>query len=782
MSEGLRMPKRLRLLVGGFAAALVFAAPSAAAAATTSPVPSLTPKETARLWTRLVQQRRPYAAAADCQQLRAVFYTATDWLRLTTRLAANPSPCAQYYISVPPLAADKTELRTDQAWRIRALGPSFHALAEINVTGWTAWVTTTGNSWYAAGVEARRRMATAGYDVAAGDTWALNELSSAVRQGVGNARANMRAFLNGLHDGDGVLPTAKGTVFIAGIGQATGDLSVYQARLQDWYEDPGFWSDLSLYASDWSQEVYGDVRNYAVAGMTRDARRDALNEYLQHQTALVGVAPGSAAAARTFLTAAYSPLANAAWRYDASFGWTDVPVELMQDYVSAQTYAARSAANGRFGFAWSPRNLAGIPSGDFNAQTDALLVRLAAAISDSSQEPTAACGATWCTGTLEGAAATTAWSTFAAWKPSGLAITSNPQTLSPGTPSAPITVELRTSGGTPYTAGIPVSLQLASSSPTGEFSSSSGGPWAATLASSIASGASTASVYFRDPSTGSGSITATATGKTAATQAFTIAPPPETTPPPPAPAAVAGQGPDLTVQTSASPSTAVVGATVTYVISVRNVGGPASRAFVAVQLPPQVNYAGSDTDRGPGCTGTTTLTCDLDFLAGDLVATARIRAVIREPGTLSLTATSSAQPADVQPANDFATVVMVVRAPAAQSALRLAGATPPVVTRRSGTATLSLRFRVSSGARLQARVTPLRSTSSITLLKGTVFAGARSTAIRPIAKATVARAGTFDLRARLHAASLVRGRSYLIRITATSPAGRQRTLTIRVRA
>ena len=35
-------------------------------------------------------------------------------------------------------------------------------------------------------------MAATGYDVTAGDTWALNELSSAVRQGTGNARANMR--------------------------------------------------------------------------------------------------------------------------------------------------------------------------------------------------------------------------------------------------------------------------------------------------------------------------------------------------------------------------------------------------------------------------------------------------------------------------------------------------------------------------------------------------------------------------------------------------------------
>ena len=219
--------------------------------------------------------RRPRALAlrtAECRPLRAVFYAPTDWRRLATKLAASPSPCAQYYVSVPPIG-DKTQQRGDEAWRIRALGPSFHALAEISVNGWTAWVASTGRSWYEAGVEARRRMVAAGYDVTLGDTWALNELSSAVRQGTGNARANMRAFLNGLHDGDGTLPAVRGTVFIAGIGQATTDLSLYQARLQDWYEDSAFWSDVSRFVADWSQEVYGDVRHYAVPG--RPGRRGA---------------------------------------------------------------------------------------------------------------------------------------------------------------------------------------------------------------------------------------------------------------------------------------------------------------------------------------------------------------------------------------------------------------------------------------------------------------------------------------------------------------------------
>ena len=111
----------------------------------------------------------------------------------------------------------------------------------------------------------------------------------------------------------------------------------------------------------------------------------------------------TAASARAFLAAAYSPLANAAWQYDASFGWTNVPVELMQDYVSAQTYAmprrptAASASPGR------PGTSPACPSGDFTAQTDALLVRLAAAITDSAQAAEAACGSTWCNRDLDGA-------------------------------------------------------------------------------------------------------------------------------------------------------------------------------------------------------------------------------------------------------------------------------------------------------------------------------------------------------------------------------------------
>jgi hypothetical protein len=415
------MPGRLAALV---TALLALAAASVAGARTTvgqpvaeKPVPSLTPVATNRLWKQLVASPQPQALAraSACAPVRVILYAATDWLRLATRLASTPSPCAAYYVSIPPLTSDKSQPRPDQAWRIRALGPAFHAAAEINVTGWSAWVASTGSSWYAAGVEARKRMAAAGYDVAAGDMWALNEISSAVRQGAGAARQNIRDFLDGLHDGDGVLPVSRGAAWVIGFAQGAADNSVYQSRMQDWYVDQQFWTAMNRDVGDWQQEVFGDVRTYAVPGSSRETRRGALDGYLQHPAALAAAAPPTLTAAKAFVGSAYGPLANAAWQWESGYGFTHVPVDLMQDYVTAQVYAARSAGDARFGFAWQPGNLDGLPTADFNAQTDAILVRMAAAIADSSESPDGACGTDWCNRSLDGASFTPIWRSFSSW-------------------------------------------------------------------------------------------------------------------------------------------------------------------------------------------------------------------------------------------------------------------------------------------------------------------------------------------------------------------------------
>ena len=73
---------------------------------------------------------------------------------------------------------------------------------------------------------------------------------------------------------------------------------------------------MSTYVSDWSQEVYGDVRSWAVPGASASTRRDYLNDYLQHKLVLAGVGPPTIETARSYLQSAYSPLANAAWERD----------------------------------------------------------------------------------------------------------------------------------------------------------------------------------------------------------------------------------------------------------------------------------------------------------------------------------------------------------------------------------------------------------------------------------------------------------------------------------
>jgi hypothetical protein len=229
----------------------------------------------------------------------------------------------------------------------------------------------------------------------------------------------------------------------------------------------------------------------------------------------------------------------------------------------------------------------------------------------------------------------------------------------------------------------------------------------------------------------------------------------------------------------------------TYTVTVRNHGGAASRVFLHVRLPEQVAYVGSEADRGAGCTGTapTTLSCDLDFLSGDLVATVRIRAAVRQAGALTFTATSSAQPADTQPSNDVAGVTTTVAAPVAPAraqdpppTLRAVGTAPVKVTRRGQVATVSVQFSVSEAARLEARLTPLRSRKPLALLPRTSLAGVRSAKLLPVATAAVRRAGRYAFAARVPAAKLVRGRTYVLHVAAVDSAGRRRALTIPVRA
>lgn len=518
------------IAVSAFATGAGATSGSAAAAAATEPEPvaSLEPAKTATLWKTIVSgQPRQLRVQEACRPLHAVFYAASDWLRLATKLAAAASPCAEYYVSVPPLVADKTTFRRDQAWRIRALGPNFHAMAEIHFATWTRWVQTTGSTWYVAGVTARERMAAAGYDVALGDTWALNELTSAVRRGDGNARTNIREFVRGLYEGND-RPT-RGAALVIGFGQRTADVSVYQNTLQGWLADTAFWTDMAAYVSDWSQEVYGDLRSYAVPGSAVASRREYLNDYLQHKLVLAGAGPNEIEPARAYLREAYSPLANGAWPRETAWGWTMVPWEQMAAYVSAQVDAMRafSAASGQardhWGFAWAPSNTTEMPNADFVAQTGQILDRMAAAIRDSGGgfDPetlvTGACGDgdALCAVDLPDAAYNGAWRSFRAWAQSTLSIgPAVPTRVVAGVPS-PLELSAATA------VARPVTVTLRSSSPAGTFSIGAAGPWTPTLALSVTPG-TIAAFSYRDTRAGTATVTATSPGTTQAAREVTV--------------------------------------------------------------------------------------------------------------------------------------------------------------------------------------------------------------------------------------------------------------------
>ena len=366
------------------------------------------------------------AAVPGCRSAEFVFYAARDWLRLAPKLAERVSPCGDYYVSIPPLVADKTIPRANQAWRIRALGPRFHAMAEIHWTTWQQWVRATGRTWHDAGVEARRRMAAAGYDVANGDTWAVNELPSSGRRNRGTARRDARAFLRGLYEGDG--RPVQGAVFVIGVMHGTRDASLYKSTLKGWLADTPFWLDMQRTVRFWAQEVYGDARRWGVPGAPPDARREYLTDFLQHLARLGSTAPARYGAARAFLGRAHTPIANAGWQWPTGLGWTMVSGEQMRHFVSAQAYALRNfaatrAGPDRFGFAWAPNNDTGMAADRFIVETDQLLDRLGSALSESSSpwrvDPGIYACTTpttdWCSADVEGASFTEAWKIFASW-------------------------------------------------------------------------------------------------------------------------------------------------------------------------------------------------------------------------------------------------------------------------------------------------------------------------------------------------------------------------------
>ena len=87
-------------------------------------------------------------------------------------------------------------------------------------------------------------------------------------------------FVGGLYEGDG--RPAQGAVFVIGVMHGTTDASAYKTTMKSWLGDAPFWLDMQRTVRFWAQEVYGDARRWGVPGAAPEARREYLNDFLQH--------------------------------------------------------------------------------------------------------------------------------------------------------------------------------------------------------------------------------------------------------------------------------------------------------------------------------------------------------------------------------------------------------------------------------------------------------------------------------------------------------------------
>ncbi len=386
----------------------------------------------------------------------AVFWTANDWVLLAQELAARQGECAHYYISIPPLAANKTGLRVLQDDVIRAFGPRFRPVAEMTLgtdTGWAAWVKAVpGRTWRDAGIEMRRRMEAAGYDFSRGETWLVNEADRSTRRDeLPYPRQAIRDVVRGLAVGNGSGPVVPGILEL-GIQfshQTMPDLSELKAETKSLLADSAFWDDIHPHVAFFVREAYADARRWGVANSSLRDREKHLNQYFMHLVKLADNGPPEVEPARRYLRNTFMPLGNATWParapeaiplsltcpvvYICGHGWTQLPLEQMLTFVTEQVYAVRSFArkqhglgpDGRVGFSWQPTNHFNLPPATWDAAKRAIAARIAHAIADGygmhDASAKRACGAgetgeDWCTGAdVPGAFFTEAWAEIAHW-------------------------------------------------------------------------------------------------------------------------------------------------------------------------------------------------------------------------------------------------------------------------------------------------------------------------------------------------------------------------------
>lgn len=278
--------------------------------------------------------------------------------------------CTHWYVGIPLVAGDKTNFHAGVKNEIDAVhqrGSNFHALAEFQWTAWRQWTLDNKKTWYEAGVEFRRRMDLAGFDVHSGDsdTWAINEIPSTVVTGHGDlsasqVRENIKDAVRGLFDGP-KKEGKKGAIYRVGAPQDYTDqnnLQTSKQRQEAFLSDDAFWASMNLHVRWWADEVYADPLDECVPNTLVAERARHINDYVFHFPALAEKGP--AMVARSFLRKTFTPLLNAAWKAPLGYGRNDIDADDFAMHVSTQVYAVRAwqaqhpQYGRRMGFAWAP--------------------------------------------------------------------------------------------------------------------------------------------------------------------------------------------------------------------------------------------------------------------------------------------------------------------------------------------------------------------------------------------------------------------------------------------
>lgn len=149
-------------------------------------------------------------------------------------------------------------------------------------------------------------------------------------------------------------------------------------------------------------------------------------------------------------------------------------------------------------------------------------------------------------------------------------------------------------------------------------------------------------------------------------------------------------GADVGVVITPSTTSASVGGTLTYNVSVTNAGASTvSGVSLTDVLPTGVNFVSATPSQG-SCSGTTTVACALGSLGSGVSANVQINAIATVVGTLTNSASVTANEADVNALNDNASVVVSVTAPVSNADLGVAMTDSPDPVRRRANLTYAI--------------------------------------------------------------------------------------------